>query len=47
MTSYLFFNNVRPEFDELIATHPITIHEFHSSGMNCLNKLFLGVILHL
>ena len=47
MTSYLFINNLWPEFAELLATHPITIHEFHSTGINCLNKTFFEVYLNL
>ena len=42
MTNYLFINKVWPEFAELLATRPITIHEFHSTGMDCLNKTFFG-----
>ena len=26
---------------ELLATRPVTIHEFHPNGMDCLNKTFL------
>ena len=36
MTSYLFINNIWPEFAELFATCPHTIHEFYSSGKDCL-----------
>ena len=31
MTSYLFNNNIWPEFAELLDARPITIHEFHSN----------------
>ena len=27
-----------PEFAELLATRPITSHEFHSTGKDCLKK---------
>ena len=47
MTIYLFINNVKSKFAELLASRPITIHEFHSPGMDCLNKTFLGFILNL
>ena len=43
MTGYLFIYNQWPEFAELFATRPITIHEFHSTGMDCLNKTFFGI----
>ena len=43
MTSYLFISKVLPEFSELLATRPIMIHEFHSTGMDCLTKTFLAV----
>ena len=36
MTSLLFITNIWPEFAELLASHPITIHEFHSTGMDYL-----------
>ena len=32
-----------PEFAELRATRPITIHELHPTGMDCLNKTFLDL----
>ena len=38
MTSYLLIKNIWPEFAELLATRPITIHEFHSTGKDCLKK---------
>ena len=47
MNSYLFINNIWPEFAELLATRPITIHGFHSTGMDYLNKTFFGFILNL
>ena len=34
MTSYLFIDDIWPEFAELLATRPIMIHEFHSTGMD-------------
>ena len=34
MTSYLFINKVWPAFAELLATRPMTIHEFHSTGIH-------------
>ena len=37
MISYLFIN-IWPEFAELLDKPPITIHEFHSTGVDCLNK---------
>ena len=40
MTSYIFVNNIWPEFAELLATRPINIHEIHSTGIDCLNKTF-------
>ena len=43
MTSYLFINNIWTEFAELLAMHPITIHEIHSTGMDYLYKTFFGV----
>ena len=47
MTNYLVINNIWPEFAELLASRPITIFEFHSSGMDCLNKkLCFGLILN-
>ena len=45
MTSYLFFNNIWPKIAELLTKHPIKIHEFHSTGMDCLNKTFFGIFL--
>ena len=30
--------NLLAEFAELLATRPITIQEFHSTGMDCSNK---------
>ena len=42
MTSNLFINNIWPEFEKLLYTRPIMIHEFHSTGMDCLNKKFFG-----
>ena len=42
MTGYLFINNIWPEFAELLAKRPITIHEFNSIGMDCLNNTFFG-----
>ena len=47
MASYLFLNNILPEFVELLATRPITIHDFHSNVMDCLDKTFFGLILNL
>ena len=44
MTTYLLINDLWPEVAELLATRPITIQEFHSSGIECLNKTFLGLI---
>ena len=41
MTRFLFVNNISPEFADLLATRPITIHEFHSTGIDCLNKTIL------
>ena len=38
MTSYLLINNIWPESAEWLATRPITIHEFYSTWMDCLNK---------
>ena len=43
MNSYLFINIKWPELAELLPTRPITIHEFHSTGKDCLNKTFFGV----
>ena len=43
MTSYLFIWNMWPEFAKLFYTRPITIHEFYSTGMDCLIKTFFGV----
>ena len=43
MTSYLVIINIWHEFAELLATRPITVHKFHSTGMDCLNKAFFGV----
>ena len=43
MTSYLFIDDIWPEFAELLATRPIMIHEFHSTGMDCSNNTFLKV----
>ena len=40
MTSYLFINDICPEFAELLATRPFTSYEFYSTGMDCLNKFF-------
>ena len=31
----IFFYNIGSEFTELIATRPITIHEFQATGMDC------------
>ena len=41
MTSYLLINNKWPEFVELLATRPITIHE-----MDLLNKTVFWFILN-
>ena len=38
MTGHLFINNIWPEFAELLVTLPITIHECHSTEMDCLKK---------
>ena len=41
MISYRFINIIWPEFAKLLATRLLTIHNFHSSGIDCLNeKLF-------
>ena len=40
MYSYLFINNIWPEFAKLLDTRPITIHKFYSTGLDCLNKTF-------
>ena len=40
MASSRFINTVWPELAKLVATRRITIHKFHSSGMDCLNELF-------
>ena len=42
-TSYFFINKIWPEFAELLATRPITIHEFNSTEMEYLNKRFFWV----
>ena len=46
MTIYLLINNIWPEYAELLATRPITIHEFHATRTDCLNKTFFGLILN-
>ena len=46
MNSYVFINEW-PEFSELLTTHPITIHEFHLTGIVCLKKTFSEFILNL
>ena len=46
MTSYLIINIVWPEFAELLATRPIAIHEFHSTGIDCMKKMFFWVNLN-
>ena len=38
MTSYLFNNNIWPEFADLLATRPIKIHEFHLKGVRVIIK---------
>ena len=44
MYSYLFINNLRPEFAEVLLTRPIKIHEFHSTGEKPVGiKRFMGV----
>ena len=43
MTRYLFINNIWSEFVELLAMRPIDVHEFYSTGMDCLNKTFFLV----
>ena len=43
MTSYLIIIKIGSEFAELFATRPITIHEFHSTGIDYLYKTFFGV----
>ena len=43
MISYLFIDYIWPEFAEVLATRPITIHEFHSTGKESLNKNVLWV----
>ena len=47
MTNYLVSTNIWAELVELLATRPITIHEFHSTGMDRLKKLYFWVILNL
>ena len=46
LDSYILIYKVWPEFAELLDTRPITIHEFHSTGMDSLNKTFLRVYLN-
>ena len=47
MSSYLYKNKIWSEFAEVLATRPITIHEFHSPGMDSLNKTVFGLIFNL
>ena len=42
-----FINNIWLEFAKLLAKRPITIHEFFSTGMDCLSKTFFWVYLKL
>ena len=45
MTSFRFINNIWPDSSKLLITRRITIHKFHLSGMDCLNKMFFLIYL--